>query len=1033
MAEVDKLTLEIEDKASKSTDGIDTLITKLEKLEKQMDGTIPKMQKLANSFGGLGNQTKQAGQSTPSGQDTGGTKTPTQQSNLGSNVMRGIKWGVFTAGAYAAKKAMSRLLNVANDYIETQNLFEVVMGNSTRQAWNYVQSLESIGVNQEQAMRYQASFYDLANSLGVSSKNAYTLSEQFTKLAYDYASLYNMDPEATFQKLQAGITGTVEPLRRLGKDVSEVRLQETARRLGIQESVRDMTQAQKTELRYIAIMEQSKSAMNDMERTIDQPANAIRVLRAQLTSLAREVGSLLIPALGAILPYLIAFIKFIRTIVADIAGLFGVKLKAIDFSGVNSQINNTAKGTGDTAKNLKKSADNAKKLKDYILGIDELNVLNDDGSVSRDTGASGTGSGGGSVGDLGLDLSDYGYDDLLKNVNSRADKIYKTFMKWKKPLAIAAGILATILGIGKITNFIRALKGVQKTSNLVAGVQGIGGLARAFFDLAGKGGVLGTVATAFVGLGDTILTSMGFTIGSTLVAGLTGLGVVLAGVGLVALAVHHEMQPAVQQIDELKDVSDKAKKKLEPFLETWKSATKTLTKIDMSGLISDKDIDTLQKKAKKMHDSVISELDSDKNEELKNLSMMKGLKNVTEEEYNELLNSTNTYYENTTNKVEEAQAQINEITEKYRGKNIEMTQEDRDKLTELYNQIGEAGVTAMSESEQEQTKILNRLKYNQTALTIEAGSEMLVEAKKNHDKSIREAEDYHATALANLEKRYDNGNGMTKEEYEKQKGIIDKAYNDMITNADTKYNDINKKVKSKLGDQYRYIDEDTGKIKTKWQMHWEDMEITAGTIADNIVRVVGGFANGILGFFKGIYDGIMSVQKWIDDTIISIAKSISGFINGLKKWKKQFKLFDPSTWISTSSMGNIEMGLDVPVTYYGTNSMQNPTVTAFARGGFVPANASFVSPNQNLWTAGEAGRELVGNYNGRTTVMPLEDTGFVEAIYQATREAVISAMSQTNKENPVRVESRVYLDSREIKSAVTTQDVIQANGFIKRR
>lgn len=1033
MAEVDKLTLEIEDKASKSTDGIDTLITKLEKLEKQMDNTIPKMQKLANSFGGLGNQTKQAGQSTPSGQDTGGTKTPTQQSNLGSNVTRGIKWGVFAAGAYGAKKAMSRLLNVANDYIETQNLFEVVMGNSTRQAWNYVQSLESIGVNQEQAMRYQASFYDLANSLGVSSKNAYTLSEQFTKLAYDYASLYNMDPDATFQKLQAGITGTVEPLRRLGKDVSEVRLQETARRLGIQESVRDMTQAQKTELRYIAIMEQSKSAMNDMERTIDQPANAIRVLRAQLTSLAREVGSLLIPALSAILPYLIAFIKFIRTIVADIAGLFGVKLKAIDFSGVNSQINNTAKGTGDTAKNLKKSADNAKKLKDYILGIDELNVLNDDGSVSRDTGASGAGSGGGSVGDLGLDLSKYGYDDLLKNVNSRADKIYKTFMKWKKPLAIAAGILATILGIGKITNFIRALKGVQKTSNLVAGVQGIGGLARAFFDLAGKGGVLGTVATAFVGLGDTILTSMGFTIGSTLVAGLTGLGVVLAGVGLVALAVHHEMQPAVQQIDELKDVSDKAKKKLEPFLETWKSATKTLTKIDMSGLISDKDIDTLQKKAKKMHDSVISELDSDKNEELKNLSMMKGLKNVTEEEYNELLNSTNTYYENTTNKVEEAQAQINEITEKYRGKNIEMTQEDKDKLTELYNQIGEAGVTAMSESEQEQTKILNRLKYNQTALTIEAGSEMLVEAKKNHDKSIREAEDYHATALANLEKRYDNGNGMTKEEYEKQKGIIDKAYNDMITNADTKYNDINKKVKSKLGDQYRYIDEDTGKIKTKWQMHWEDMKITAGTIADDIVRVVGGFANGILGFFKGIYDGIMSVQKWIDDTIISIAKSISGFINGLKKWKKQFKLFDPSTWISTSSMGNIEMGLDIPVTYYGTNSMQNPTVTAFARGGFVPANASFVSPNQNLWTAGEAGRELVGNYNGRTTVMPLEDTGFVEAIYQATREAVISAMSQTNKENPVRVESRVYLDSREIKSAVTTQDVIQANGFIKRR
>lgn len=1025
MAEVDKLTLEIEDKASKSTDGIDTLITKLEKLEKQMDGTIPKMQKLANSFGGLGNQTKQAGQSTPSGQSGGGTNVPTQQSNLGNNLMRGIKWGVFTAGAYKAGQVFSKLLGVANDYIETQNLFEVVMGKSTRQAWNYVQSLESIGVNQEEAMRYQGSFYDLANSLGVSSKNAYTLSEQFTKLVYDYASLYNKDPDAMFQKLQAGITGTVEPLRRLGKDVSEVRLQETARRLGIQESVRDMTQAQKTELRYIAIMEQSKSAMNDMERTIDQPANALRVLRAQLTSLARELGSLFIPALSAVLPYLIAFIKFIRTIVADIAGFFGVKLKAIDFSGVNSQINNTAKGTGDTANNLKKSADNAKKLKDYILGIDELNVLNDDGTVSRDTGASGAGSGGGSVGDLGLDLSKYGYDDLLKNVNSRADEIYKTFMKWKTPLAIVAGILAGLWTIGAITNFIRALKGVQTTSNLVAGVQGIGGLARAFFDLAGSGGILGTVATAFVGLGDTILTSMGFTIGSTLVAGLTGLGVVLAGIGLVALAVHHEMQPAVQQIDELEGVSDKAKKKLEPFLETWKSATKTLTKIDISGLISDEDVDTLQKKSKKMHDSVINELDSDKNEELKNLSIMKGLKNVTEEEYNELLNSTNTYYEDTTKKVDEAQAQINEITEKYRGKNIEMTQEDKDKLAELYKQIGEAGVTSMSESEQEQTKILNRLKYNQTALTIEAGSEMLQEAKKNHDKSIQEAEDFHATALADLEKRYDNGNGMTEEEYEKQKGIIDKAYQEQIANADASYNDINTKVKEKLGEQYGYIDESTGKIKSKWQVTWDKAFETASIVGGNIVKGVKGFAGEIIGIFTGIYDGIMEWQRNFD-------KSIKKFFGGLGKYAKQFKWNDPSTWISWSSM-DPDTGVDIPVTYYGTNSMQNPTVTAFARGGFVPANASFVSPSQSLWTAGEAGKEIVGSYQGKTTVMPLENTSFVQSMKEAVREGVIYAMRESNRENPIRVENKVYLDSREIKSANNTQDVIQSNGFIKRR
>lgn len=1023
MAEVDKLTLEIEDKASKSTDGIDTLITKLEKLEKQMDGTIPKMRKLANSFGGLNTTTKNTPNLTPSQQQG------TNMSNIPAlnKLSRAVNFTALTAGAYKAGQAFSKLLGTANDYIETQNLFEVVMGDSTRQAWNFVESLESIGVNQEQAMRYQGSFYDLANSLGVSSKNAYTLSEQFTKLAYDYASLYNMDPDVTFQKLQAGITGTAEPLRRLGKDVSEVRLQETARRLGIQESVRDMTQAQKTELRFIAIMEQSKSAMNDMERTIDQPANALRVLRAQLTSLAREFGSLFIPALSAVLPYLIAFIKFIRTIVAEIAGFFGVKLKAIDFSGVNSQINNTAKGTGDTAKNLKKSADNAKKLKDYILGIDELNVLNDDGTVSRDTGASGSSSGGG-VGDLGLDLSKYGYDDLLKNINSKANRIYETFMKWKKPLMIVAGILAGLWTIGKITNFIRALKGVQTTSNMVAGIQGIGGLARAFFDLAGSGGILGTVATAFVGLGDTILTSMGIVTGSTLVAGLTGLGVVLAGVAVAGVAVHEGMKPAVDTVDEFSNgvvkVSDTTKSKLEPVVQEWEEAGKRLAKIDFKGIVSDKDVTYLTSRATKMKEAILNELSSDRNEELKNLDMMKGLKSVTEEEYQEMLNSTNTYYDETSQKAEDTYARINEITQKYKGKNMPMTQEDLNELQSLYDQLGEIGVTAMSESEQEQTFILNRLKYNQKQLTIEAGSEMLVEAKKNHKKSIEEADQWQADQLSALEKRYDEGRGMTKEEYEKQKGIINKAYQEQIANADASYNDINTRVQSKLGDQYRYIDESTGEIKTKWGMFWGDVK----GFANSAVEGIGGAFNTLLNFVGGVFSSIENAftgfQRWFDKNVIK-------FFNGLSKYGKQFKWNDPSTWISWSGMS--DMGLDIPVTYYGTNSMQNPTVTAFARGGFVPANASFVSPSQSLWTAGEAGKEVVGSYRGKTTVMPLENTSFVQSMKEAVREGVIYAMREANRENPIRVENKVYLDSREIKSANNTQDVIQSNGFIKRR
>ena len=99
-----------------------------------------------------------------------------------------------------AGDAFGYLLKQSNDFIETQNLFNVVMGESAEKAEQFITALESIGVNQEQAMRYQSSFYDIAKSMGLTSQNAYTLSEQFTKLAYDYSSLYNMAEDDAFTK-----------------------------------------------------------------------------------------------------------------------------------------------------------------------------------------------------------------------------------------------------------------------------------------------------------------------------------------------------------------------------------------------------------------------------------------------------------------------------------------------------------------------------------------------------------------------------------------------------------------------------------------------------------------------------------------------------------------------------------------------------------------------------------------------------------------------------------------------------------------
>ena len=235
MADIDKITLEIEDKASDSTKGIDSLIDKLEQLDKTITNSSSNLKKLSSSFTGLKRTTNNINKMT----------TPSPSGGIGSTFGGATELLSLTVLLEKAGRGFGYLLKQSNDFIETQNLFNVVMGESAEKAEQFITALESIGVNQEQAMRYQSSFYDIAKSMGLTTQNAYTLSEQFTKLAYDYSSLYNMAEDDAFTKLQSAITGEIEPIRRLGKDISEARLQQVAYNLGIDERVRNMDQASK--------------------------------------------------------------------------------------------------------------------------------------------------------------------------------------------------------------------------------------------------------------------------------------------------------------------------------------------------------------------------------------------------------------------------------------------------------------------------------------------------------------------------------------------------------------------------------------------------------------------------------------------------------------------------------------------------------------------------------------------------------------------------------------------------------------------
>lgn len=333
--------------------------------------------------------------------------------------------GQFTSGLKALNVAavaitfrkighfIAQAVTESNKYQEDLNLFTVALGQYAAEAQNYAEKVSNVmGIDPAQWLRNQGVFNTLLTGFGDTAERAQLMSQNLTQLGYDISSFFNISIEDAMQKLQSGISGELEPLRRLGYDLSQARLEQTALNLGIKESVANMTQAEKAELRYYAIMTQVTTAQGDMARTLEAPANQLRILQAQLTQAARAIGNIFIPALNAILPYAIAVVQVIREIANALANLAGFKLTEVDYSGVNS----AAVGAGSLADNLDDAAGAAKKLKQYTAGFDELNVF------APNTG-SGSGAGAGGAGGFDFDLPTY--DFLGDAVQTRIGEIKK--------------------------------------------------------------------------------------------------------------------------------------------------------------------------------------------------------------------------------------------------------------------------------------------------------------------------------------------------------------------------------------------------------------------------------------------------------------------------------------------------------------------------------------------------------------------------------------------------------------------------------
>jgi hypothetical protein len=365
-----------------------------------------------------------------------------------AGIVAGVGIAAVTAAIGAAVKSSTQF---AMQAIESENLVGVTFGNMTGDIVEWSNQLEqALGMNAFETRKSAGVFFNIANSLGLTRDNALNLSKGVVMLANDMASFYNIATDDALMKLQSGLTGEIEPLKRLGILVDDNTIKMKAMEMGLGDNTAAMSQATKASLRYLAILDQTKNAQGDMARTINSPANQLRILESRVKGVQIALGAVFIPVLNAILPYIGAFVIMIGRAIEAVSKFFGIVGIQVDIDAWN-EYGKSLEGVGAGASGAADGVGKLKKEMAGLAGFDEMNVLTAPAAGGAGGGAGAGGIGGGAAIDIPApDMS--WIDDMTSKTDDAVKKMESLWIQWGDVIksvfaGIAVGAALMWLGI----------------------------------------------------------------------------------------------------------------------------------------------------------------------------------------------------------------------------------------------------------------------------------------------------------------------------------------------------------------------------------------------------------------------------------------------------------------------------------------------------------------------------------------------------------------------------------------------------------
>lgn len=386
---------------------------------------------------------------------------------------------------HTVRDALTGVISQAIEWDGIQYRFGRAFGEDAEETLAYVEKIsDALKINKQYFMQHASMYGSLLSGFGMAQDKVTTISIGLTELSYDIWAAYNdryKTLEDASEAVRSAITGEIEPIRNAGIALTEASMQEYLDSIGLAHiRMSNLSEASKAQVRYATMV---NAAMNQgivgtYASEMQTAEGALRTLTQQTKGLSQALGSLFIPILSAVIPWVSAFVSIIYKAVAAVAAFFSLPFFNISWGGAKGSkglaggLDNVAKSAGSAGKAIGGAAGAAKDLQDYTMGFDELNII--DPPSAGGGGGGGGGAGGGAGAGLDLDLDTLWDDSVFAQASKQVDEITKKIENFAKEHKLLLG------AIGSIAGFLAFMKVLRGLNNLIGLTKTIDNLKTAF-------------------------------------------------------------------------------------------------------------------------------------------------------------------------------------------------------------------------------------------------------------------------------------------------------------------------------------------------------------------------------------------------------------------------------------------------------------------------------------------------------------------------------------------------------------------------